>query len=494
MPISLPSGRTPLRPLRANRADLDAVLNDLPEGELCYALDENRLFMVELDGLGDKFFQEVYAPATPTGSAQDSLNAVSNPLTPIGTIVWLQLPTSAAPIGFLYCSGIDKSRNQYPSLFSTIGTTYGPGDGVTSFGIPLESNLIAPAYAVDSSWNPFIKTGAKIGEAGTIMSAGGIGVTPQRTYNLTGTLTMLRRAAADVEPYQEDADGTNTSLSADGEYLAFTNPTGGLWTAKRNGNGWTKMTVTSPPTLTGATTSAVAISRDGTKLVASSNACPLYMWTRSGLTWGSRQTVTNPAASTADHWLQWSNDGTYLIAQSLWTDTKPRVFKMSAGSLVELATLSNAPGTIGPASWHPSGLFLMASTDAVEHTMWARSGDTFSIIPGKPLGFVGRSRYAPAWSADGSLFATCGSTGYSSTSGVRAWTFNNGNFTALPTADTTTNEYGLIPYPDSNTEFFMALSRLRYSIADGTMRLVGTYTSDGDTQPACRWAAFAITP
>lgn len=42
---------------------------------------------------------------------------------------------ATAPAGWLLCAGQLVSRTQYPVLFTTIGTTYGAGDG-TTFGIP----------------------------------------------------------------------------------------------------------------------------------------------------------------------------------------------------------------------------------------------------------------------------------------------------------------------------------------------------------------------
>lgn len=43
---------------------------------------------------------------------------------------------SVAPEGFIVCDGSAVSRSTYSELFDTIGTTYGPGDGSTTFNIP----------------------------------------------------------------------------------------------------------------------------------------------------------------------------------------------------------------------------------------------------------------------------------------------------------------------------------------------------------------------
>ena len=56
---------------------------------------------------------------------------------PVGSVVWLS--TSTVPAGFLLCNGQAVGRTTYPDLFAAIGTTYGSGDGSTTFNLP---NLI----------------------------------------------------------------------------------------------------------------------------------------------------------------------------------------------------------------------------------------------------------------------------------------------------------------------------------------------------------------
>ena len=53
---------------------------------------------------------------------------------PVGTIIWYS--SSTAPVGYLICNGQAVSRTLYPDLFDAIGTTYGPGDGSTTFNLP----------------------------------------------------------------------------------------------------------------------------------------------------------------------------------------------------------------------------------------------------------------------------------------------------------------------------------------------------------------------
>lgn len=53
---------------------------------------------------------------------------------PVGAI--MEWTTETAPDGWLICDGSAISRTEYSQLFDVIGTTYGEGDGSTTFNIP----------------------------------------------------------------------------------------------------------------------------------------------------------------------------------------------------------------------------------------------------------------------------------------------------------------------------------------------------------------------
>lgn len=53
---------------------------------------------------------------------------------PPGTILWYAATTP--PDGYLVCDGSLISRTNYAALFAVIGTTFGTGDGSTSFALP----------------------------------------------------------------------------------------------------------------------------------------------------------------------------------------------------------------------------------------------------------------------------------------------------------------------------------------------------------------------
>lgn len=98
---------------------------------------------------------------------------------PTGTITsWSD---SSIPSGFLECDGSNVSRTTYSGLFAVVGTTYGSGDGSTTFGLPdLQDNV-----AVGKSNN---KALASTGGANTVASSGNVGGSTANATLSTGQL------------------------------------------------------------------------------------------------------------------------------------------------------------------------------------------------------------------------------------------------------------------------------------------------------------------
>lgn len=73
-----------------------------------------------------------------TFSANQETNETINIVVPdaLPTGSYIQFAGSQAPAGFLVCNGGEISRTTYSQLFAVIGTTYGSGDGSTTFNLP----------------------------------------------------------------------------------------------------------------------------------------------------------------------------------------------------------------------------------------------------------------------------------------------------------------------------------------------------------------------
>lgn len=65
---------------------------------------------------------------------QQIIDSIKEPFAPVGSIV--AMATRVVPTGYLECNGNTVSRTNYADLFSKIGTTFGTGDGSTTFNLP----------------------------------------------------------------------------------------------------------------------------------------------------------------------------------------------------------------------------------------------------------------------------------------------------------------------------------------------------------------------
>lgn len=100
---------------------------------------------------------------------------------PLGAILPLA-HNGAVPAGYLECDGSAVSRDMFPDLFSAIGTTYGAGDGSTTFNLPDYNDA-----------ERFVQGGST---AGVVKAAG--------LPNITGTFTAVD---------DKDATGANSLIS-----------------------------------------------------------------------------------------------------------------------------------------------------------------------------------------------------------------------------------------------------------------------------------------
>lgn len=155
--------------------------------------------------------------------SQDDLAVVSNDnfnrlqtytdnLVPAATVTLTA--ASAAPTGWLLCDGAAVSRARYKTLFASIGTTYGVGDGSTTFNLPNLKGRVP--VGLDSSQTEFDVLGETGGNKN--MQQHNHGITDPghvhgmySTYNGAGTANRTNLATGTLVSYSNPNTNSATT-------------------------------------------------------------------------------------------------------------------------------------------------------------------------------------------------------------------------------------------------------------------------------------------
>jgi len=125
---------------------------------------------------------------------------------PTATIVpW---SSSSVPTGFLECDGAAVSRSTYSALFAVIASTYGGGDGSSTFNVP---NLSDKAAVGKSPGKALASTGG----ANTVSSTG----------NVAGSTANATLATAQLASHSHPSLAPGSTIPAQGNPITMT--TGG---------------------------------------------------------------------------------------------------------------------------------------------------------------------------------------------------------------------------------------------------------------------------
>lgn len=80
---------------------------------------------------------------------------------PTGTAIVFMGPEANIPEGWLLCDGTPVSRTTYYKLFAAIGTTWGVGNGSTTFNLPDLRNRVAVGKGDEPQFDAIGKTGGE---------------------------------------------------------------------------------------------------------------------------------------------------------------------------------------------------------------------------------------------------------------------------------------------------------------------------------------------
>ena len=120
-----------------------------------------------------------------------------------GTATGTILPWSSGsvPTGFLECDGAAVSRTTYSTLFGVISTTYGTGDGSSTFNLPnLADNV------------PMGKSGTK-----ALASTGGANTTPVTAAgNISGTTANASLSTSQLASHSHPGGANSSTFHTSG--------------------------------------------------------------------------------------------------------------------------------------------------------------------------------------------------------------------------------------------------------------------------------------
>ena len=163
------------------------------------------------------------------GNFNIPVGALGNAPNPIdaGTVVpWAK---SSAPTGWLECDGSAVSRSTYADLFTAIGTTYGAGDGSSTFNLPdIRGRAIAGKDNMGGSAANRLTSGSTI-DGATLGTAGG-----GQTHTLTTGELAAHNHVSGSTSTQHDGGNSRNVMGAWDFAGNDVNPNAGSGTAHAN--------------------------------------------------------------------------------------------------------------------------------------------------------------------------------------------------------------------------------------------------------------------
>jgi len=222
-------------PLEIRETGYD-FLQKIPAEEFNWLMNNFAEWVQYLDGLTrDQGITEI---ATREQAEQGvSIDTLMTPLRVLQSIQYNAVPPgnveytarTTAPAGYLFCDGSAVSRTTYSRLFAAIGTTFGTGDGSTTFNIPdLRDEFIRGANpgsrAVGLAENDSYRSH---NHSGSTNSAGAHSHSVSVPLNSNGGTPSLESGGPSTKSFNTSTAGAHT-------HSFTTNPTGGSETRPQN--------------------------------------------------------------------------------------------------------------------------------------------------------------------------------------------------------------------------------------------------------------------
>ena len=176
---------------------------------------------------------------------------------------------ATAPAGYLLCDGSAVSRSTYAELFAVTGTTYGTGDGSTTFNVPQLQGKMPQGY----DGNTYNLSGTGGANTVTVAVTNNQAVANNQAVTVTGSIGNTSLTSAQLASHAHSfTAGVNVSSEGDGgNNNSAGTPSGGTTSNQGSGTAHNH----SNGTLAGTLTGTVAIT--GTVAAAGTNSFSPYV-------------------------------------------------------------------------------------------------------------------------------------------------------------------------------------------------------------------------
>lgn len=198
---------------------------------LAEAIDTKMLDKAVINNKGEVLIGLADNNVTVVGAGADKQVLVADSLaTPGAKWDYVGVPTgsvnafagSAAPSGWRLCNGDLVSRTTFASLFAVIGTTYGVGDGSTTFALPdLRTRVPVGLFATDTDTDPTATNNA----LNTLGKTGG-----DKVHTLITSEMPSHTHTQDAHTHTQNAHG-HTATTGNGEANGTITIAGGAGTS-----------------------------------------------------------------------------------------------------------------------------------------------------------------------------------------------------------------------------------------------------------------------
>lgn len=323
-------------------------------------------------GLGNHSVATISQAITaPQGTSTNALATTEFVLTnsnPVGALVmW---PTSTAPLGWLLCNGAAVSRTIYASLFSVVSTTFGVGDGSTTFNLPnyVERTPFGASLTTTASVTGTIGALVVASISGTTMTVSGVtrgtlavgdvisgtGVPAGSTITAfgsgsggAGTYTVSKGGASvtgSISGNTFTVSNVSSGTLAIGQTISGTGVAGGTTITGGSGTSWTvSPSQTVGPISITAVVSSTSITATGTTLtvtgVGSGTLIVNQVLTGTGITANTRITALGTGTG---------GIGTYIVNAAQNTGS----ISISANPFVNIGTTGGSQDAITVSHTH----------------------------------------------------------------------------------------------------------------------------------------------